>query len=436
MTETSLSKPYDFPGSEFAAARCELKVASQGALKRALCKKLEQIKECSLSISEGPETMRFGDGMGDDVLRAHIRILNPQMWTSVATNGSVGVAESFMDGHWVVDDVVALVRIFVRNRDILDRMEGGLAKFGQWLLRGWHQRRRNTHTGSQRNISEHYDLSNALFKTFLDPTMMYSCAVYERADDTLEVAAVRKLDRICQKLALKPSDHLLEIGTGWGGFAVHAALNYGCKITTTTISEEQFQLATARVVEAGLSEQISVIKQDYRVLTGSFDKIVSIEMIEAIGHQYLNTYFGKIAHLLKPDGLALVQAITIEDSRYAQALKDVDFIKRYIFPGSFIPSITAMLGACTAASDMKLVHLEDIGPSYALTLRAWRERFNGQLAKVRELGFDARFIRMWNYYLAYCEGGFIERSIGDVQMLFARPRNTRTQYLPDLNCQL
>ena len=436
MNESSLAKPFDLPGSEFAAARCELKVASQSALKRALCKKLVQVKECVLSISEGPETMRFGDGAGHDVLRAHIRILNPQMWISVATNGSVGVAESFMDGHWVVDNVVALVRIFVRNRDILDGMEGGLAKIGQWLLRWWHQKRRNTHTGSQRNISEHYDLSNALFKTFLDPTMMYSCAIYERSDDTLEVAAVRKLDRICQKLALKPSDHLLEIGTGWGGFAVHAARNYGCKITTTTISEEQFQLATARVVEAGLTEQINVIKQDYRALTGSFDKVVSIEMIEAIGHQYLNTYFGKIASLLKPDGLALVQAITIEDCRYAQALKDVDFIKRYIFPGSFIPSITAMLGACTAASDMKLVHMEDIGSSYALTLRAWRERFNAHLAKVRELGFDARFIRMWNYYLAYCEGGFIERSIGDVQLLFARPRNTRAQYLPDLNCQL
>ncbi len=436
MNDSTLSKPFDLPGQEFAAARCELKVASQGALKRALCAKLAQIKECELKISEGPESLRFGDNAGPDVLRAHIRILNAQMWTSVATNGSVGVAESFMDGHWVVDDVVSLVRIFVRNRDILDRMEGGLAKFGQWLLRWWHQKRRNTHTGSQRNISEHYDLSNALFKTFLDPTMMYSCAVYERSDDALEVAAVRKLDRICQKLALKPGDHLLEIGTGWGGFAVHAAKNYGCKITTTTISEEQFQLAKERVSAAGLNDQVNVIKQDYRALTGSFDKIVSIEMIEAIGHQYLNTYFGKVAALLKPDGLALIQAITIEDTRYAQALKDVDFIKRYIFPGSFIPSITAMLGACTASSDMKLINLEDIGPSYALTLRAWRERFNASLASVKTLGFDARFIRMWNYYLAYCEGGFIERSIGDVQLLFAKPRNTRTQYLPDLNCQI
>jgi cyclopropane-fatty-acyl-phospholipid synthase len=433
MNDPSLTKPFDLPGADFAAARSELTVASQSAFKRALCAKLKQMRECVLSITEGPERLHFGDNQGSDILRANIRVLNPQMWTSVATNGSVGVAESFMDGHWVVDDVVALVRIFVRNRDILDRMEGGLAKFGQWLLRAWHQRRKNTESGSKRNISDHYDLSNALFRTFLDPTMMYSCAVYQNAQESLEVAAVRKLDRICQKLDLRPKDHLLEIGTGWGGFAVHAAHHYGCKITTTTISEEQFQLARERVAAAGLQDRINVIKQDYRALQGSFDKVVSIEMIEAIGHQYLNTYFGKISSLLKPSGLALIQAITIEDSRYAQALKDVDFIKRYIFPGSFIPSITAMLGACTKSSDMKLVHMEDIGPSYALTLKAWRERFNASLEQVKKLGFDARFTRMWNYYLAYCEGGFIERSIGDVHLLLAKPRNTRPQYLPDLN---
>jgi cyclopropane-fatty-acyl-phospholipid synthase len=430
----NVAMPFDLTSADYAAVPCTLKVASQGAFKRAVCAKLGMIQGCQLTMTEGPERLVFGSSADQDVdtLRAHIRILNPQLWTAVATNGSVGVAESFMDGHWVVDDVVALVRIFVRNRDILDRMEGGLAKFGQWLLRAWHQRRKNTETGSKRNISEHYDLSNALFKTFLDPTMMYSCAIYERPDDTLEVAAVRKLDRICQKLDLKPGEHLLEIGTGWGGFAVHAARKYGCKVTTTTISDEQYQLALERVAQAGLTGEVTVLKQDYRLLTGIYDKVVSIEMIEAIGHQYLNTYFGKISDLLKPEGLALIQAITIEDARYAQALKDVDFIKRYIFPGSFIPSITAMLGACTAASDMKLINLEDIGPSYALTLRAWRERFNAALTQVKALGFDDRFIRMWNYYLAYCEGGFIERSIGDVHLLLAKPRNTRQQYLPDL----
>lgn len=439
MTEPSLSKPFDLPGADFHSAHCELKVASQSAFKRALLSKLAQMRECELSISEGPERLVFGDGKatcGSDLLRAHIRVLNPQMWTLVATNGSVGVAEGFMEGHWVVDDLVALVRIFVRNRDILDRMEGGLARFGQWLLRAWHHLRKNTETGSRRNISEHYDLSNALFRTFLDPTMMYSCAVYTAPKEALEVASIRKLDRICQKLELSAHDHLLEIGTGWGGFAMHAAGKYGCKVTTTTISDEQFEMAQQRILDAGLSDRVTVLKQDYRALTGQFDKVVSIEMIEAIGHQYLPTYFAKVSNLLKPDGLALIQAITIEDARYAMALRDVDFIKRYIFPGSFIPSITAMLDACTRSSDMKLVHLEDIGPSYALTLKAWRERFNAALDEVKLLGFDQRFIRMWNYYLAYCEGGFIERSIGDVHLLLAKPRNQRKQYLPDLASQV
>jgi cyclopropane-fatty-acyl-phospholipid synthase len=431
QSPTATAKPFDFAGAEFIAARSDLTVASQSAFKKAICAKLSQVRECELTIQEGPEKLHFGQSQGE--LRAHIRVLNPQMWTAIATNGSVGVAESFMDGHWVVDDVVSLIRIFVRNRDVLDRMEGGLARLGQWLLKAWHQKRRNTESGSKRNIAEHYDLSNALFRTFLDPTLMYSSAIYVHADERLEIAAVRKLDRICQKLDLQPSDHLLEIGTGWGGFAIHAAKNFHCKVTTTTISEEQYNLAVQRVQAAGLSDRITVLKKDYRALEGSFDKVVSIEMIEAIGHQYLETYFGKISSLLKENGLALIQAITIEDSRYAQALKEVDFIKRYIFPGSFIPSITAMLGANTRASNMKLVHLEDIGPSYAHTLKSWRARFNAALDEVKKLGFDDRFIRMWNFYLAYCEGGFIERSIGDVHMLLAKPRNQRVQYLPDLN---
>jgi cyclopropane-fatty-acyl-phospholipid synthase len=407
----------------------DLKVASQSLFKRALLAKLKLTKECELIVHEGPERLIFGDG---GPLKATIRIQNSEMWSQVAMNGSVGVAESYMDGHWVCDDLVALVRIFVRNRDILDSMETGTARIGQWLMRLKHGFRKNTEAGSRRNISEHYDLSNQLFRIFLDPTLMYSSAIYQNADETLEVASQRKLDRICQKLALVPSDNVVEIGTGWGGFALHAAKNYGCKVTTTTISQEQFDLATARIKEAGLTDRVTILKQDYRELTGQYDKLASIEMIEAIGHQFLNTYFGKINSLLKPDGIALIQAITIEDYRYAGALRDVDFIKRYIFPGSFIPSITEMLKAATASSDMKLVHLEDIGPSYALTLKEWRKRFTENLPEVRKLGFDNPFIRMWNYYLAYCEGGFIERSIGDVHLLLAKPRNQRPQYLPDL----
>jgi len=263
--------------------------------------------------------------------------------------------------------------------------------------------------------------------------LMYSAAVYTRPEETLEQASKRKLDRICQKLDLRPGQHLLEIGTGWGGLALHAATHFGCKVTTTTISEEQHALASERIAAAGLSERISVLLSDYRDLTGQFDKLVSVEMIEAIGHQYLQAYFGKLGELLKDDGLALIQAITIEDSRYERALKDIDFIKRYIFPGSFIPSVSAMLGALAKTSNMKLVHLEDIGPSYALTLREWRRRFLGKQDEVRALGYPNEFVRMWDYYLAYCEGGFLERSIGDVQMLMAKPRNRRVQFMPDLD---
>jgi cyclopropane-fatty-acyl-phospholipid synthase len=290
------------------ASAGELKVASQGMLKRALCKKLAQLRECDLIIIEGPETLRFGDA---GPLKATIRINDPQMWGNAALNGSVGVAESFMDGQWLTDDLVSLIRIFVRNRDVLDSVEFGLAKFGQVLLRRWHALRRNTQTGSRKNIAEHYDLSNALFKTFLDPTMMYSSAIYASREESLEQAMQRKLQRICEKLALSPEDHLCEIGTGWGGLALYAAQKYGCRVSTTTISEEQYQLARTRVEEAGMSARVSVLKQDYRELQGSFSKVVSIEMIEAIGHQYLATYFGKISSLLRPDGLALIQAITI-----------------------------------------------------------------------------------------------------------------------------
>ncbi|HTD28375.1 MAG TPA: cyclopropane-fatty-acyl-phospholipid synthase family protein, partial [Xanthomonadaceae bacterium] len=262
---------------------------------------------------------------------------------------------------------------------------------------------------------------------------MYSSAIFASASESLEAASRRKLDRICQKLDLQPSDHVVEIGTGWGGFALFAAANYGCRVTTTTISAEQHALAVERVAAAGLQDRITVLLNDYRDLDGSYDKLVSIEMIEAIGHTYLDTYFEKCAALLKPDGLAMIQAITIEDTRYQQALDSVDFIKRHVFPGSFIPCVSAMLDASARVSDMRLLNLEDIGPSYAITLNHWRKRFLGRLDDVRKLGYDERFVRMWEYYLCYCEGGFIERSIGTAQMLFARPGSRRAQYIPALD---
>jgi cyclopropane-fatty-acyl-phospholipid synthase len=260
--------------------------------------------------------------------------------------------------------------------------------------------------------------------------MMYSAAIFASPTESLESAQRRKLDRICRKLQLAPGDHVVEIGSGWGGFAIHAARHYGCRVTTTTISREQYEYATRRVRAAGLADRVTLLQQDYRDLTGRYDKLVSIEMVEAIGHQYLDTYFAKCGALLKDDGMALIQAITIEDHRYEMALKSVDFIKRHIFPGSFIPSVSVLQAAMARSSDLRLFNLEDIGPSYALTLRHWRERFRARLDAVRALGYPERFIRLWEFYLSYCEGGFIERSIGDVQMLLTRPRCQRPEFVP------
>ncbi len=408
--------------------------ALEKMLRGRLLAQMAQLRGCRLTVHDALGAHELGRPAENpaDTLVARIHVRDPAFYRAVAANGSVGAGEAFIDGQWQCDDLVALVRILVRNRDILDGMESGLARLGGLALRAWHALRRNTRGGSRRNIAAHYDLGNDLFSLFLDPTLMYSSAIYADADESLDVAAERKLERICRKLALTPDDHVVEIGTGWGGFAIHAASRFGCRVTTTTISREQYDLACQRVAEAGLADRVTVLLEDYRDLTGRYDKLVSIEMIEAIGHQYLETYFQTVCRLLKPDGLALIQAITIEDHRYRQALNSVDYIKRFIFPGSFIPCVSAMLDAVARGSDMRLFNLEDIGPSYARTLRAWRERFHRQLPRVRELGYDERFARMWDFYLAYCEGGFMERSIGDVQMLLARPGNRRGEWLPDL----
>jgi cyclopropane-fatty-acyl-phospholipid synthase len=374
-------------------------------------------------------------------LEVRIDVDNAGFYRAVAANGSVGAGEAWMDGFWRCSDPVALVRLLVRNRDLLDGMETGLARLGGIAMRAWHALRRNTRDGSRRNIAAHYDLGNDFFRLFLSPDLMYSSGIWagdgqteERpfeSGDTLEAASTRKLDRICRKLDLRPGDRVVEIGTGWGGFAVHAAEHYGCHVTTTTISKEQHALAAERVAAAGLQDRVTLLLEDYRDLRGQYDKLVSIEMIEAIGAQYLDTYFGKLGSLLKPDGLALIQAITIEDHRYEQALRSVDFIKRYIFPGSFIPSIAAMIAAKGRASDLALIQLEDFGLSYARTLQAWRQRFLAALPEVRAQGYDERFIRMWDFYLAYCEGGFRERSIGVAQLLMAKPGFLRAAPMPE-----
>jgi cyclopropane-fatty-acyl-phospholipid synthase len=280
---------------------------------------------------------------------------------------------------------------------------------------------RNTRDGSRRNIAAHYDLGNDFFKLFLDETLMYSCAVFSQPDMSLHQAQLTKLDLICRRLNLNPDDHLLEIGTGWGGFALHAASHYGCRVTTTTISEQQYQLAAERIAAAGLSDRITLLKQDYRDLKGCFDKLVSIEMIEAVGHQYYPTFFKTCGQLLKPDGLMLLQAITINDRFYRRARDEVDFIKRHIFPGSCIPSIAALVDASALASDLQLTEVREIGPHYATTLRRWREAFMSQRDTVRAQGYPEEFIRLWEFYLAYCEGGYTERVLGDLHMVFSKP---------------
>ena len=388
-------------------------------LRQRVLQRLSALGHGHLLVNDALGSAEFGRaGDGPAVV---LDVLDPGFYRALAGNGSVGAGEAYMDGQWRCSDLVALVQLLVRNRDLLDGMETGSARLGGLAMQALHALRRNTRAGSRRNIAAHYDLGNDFFRLFLSADLMYSSAYWAGDDDTLKAASTRKLDVICRKLALNPGDHVVEIGTGWGGFALHAARHYGCRVTTTTISREQHDLAAARIQQAGLGERVTLLQSDYRDLDGQYDKLVSIEMIEAVGADFQDSYFSQIGRLLKPEGLALVQAITIEDHRYEQALKSVDFIKRHVFPGCFIPSVSAMLASKTRSSDLALVALEDFGLSYARTLHAWRERFLAQLAAVRAQGFDERFIRMWEFYLAYCEGGFRERAIGVSHLLMARP---------------
>jgi cyclopropane-fatty-acyl-phospholipid synthase len=392
------------------------------ALRARLAGLLQGLQGGRLVLHDAEGAMEFGAPMAaQPELNVQVSITDPTLYRAMAMRGTVGAGASYGDGNWHCNDLVALIRLLVRNRALLDGLDTGSARLGGALLRLWHALRRNDRAGSRRNIAAHYDLGNEFFRLFLSADLMYSSALWTRPDDTLEIASTRKLDAICRQLDLQPHHHVMEIGSGWGGFALHAARHYGCRVTTTTISREQHALATARIAEAGLQDRITLLLSDYRDLAGQYDRLVSIEMIEAVGARYLEGYFRKVGELLTPDGLALIQAITIEDHRYERALGEVDFIQRHVFPGSFIPSIAAMLAAKTRASDLSLVHAEDFGLSYALTLKAWRERFMARLGEVRAQGFDAQFERLWEFYLAYCEGGFHERAIGVAHLLFAKP---------------
>ena len=420
--------------SSLASAKHTVRAGSgigASLLRRAVMRQLKQLRHGQLVIVEGDERMEFGDAHSN--LCAEIQVQDGAVWGLVAGNGSIGSGEAYIHGYWTTPDLTAVIRVFVSNLDVLDAMESGLAQLGRPLIQGLHWLNRNTRKGSRKNISAHYDLGNDLFEQFLDPTMMYSAAMFQSADDSLEQAQLNKLERICQKLALKPSDHLLEIGTGWGSMAIYAATHYGCKVTTTTLSREQLAYTQQRIAELGLQGQITLLLEDYRDLAGQYDKLVSIEMIEAVGHRFLPTYFEQCASLLKPDGLMLLQAITIRDQRYEQAKNAVDFIQRYIFPGGALPSVNKMLDIITAKTDMNLHHMEDFGLHYARTLRIWHDNLRLARHKLELQGYDHYFFRLWEFYLCYCEGGFIERTIGTAQLLLAKPAARPAPLLGNLN---
>jgi len=385
--------------------------------RQAVVRQLSGLRGGRITLEDGSGSLDLGSGE----LRARVWIRHPDFYRRLLFGGSLGAAESFMEGDWDTDNLSATLRIFARDLAMSERMEGGWAWARGLGERARHFLHRNTPWGSARNIHAHYDLGNEFFRLFLDDTMNYSSGIFERSGASMTDASIAKMDRVCRKLDLGPGDHLLEIGTGWGGLAVHAASHYGCRVTTTTISREQYDLAQERVREAGLSSQVLVLLEDYRRLRGTYDKLVSIEMIEAVGHAYVETYFRQCAELLRPDGLMLVQAIVTPDYRYESSRRSADFVRRYIFPGSCLMSVGRMAGSIGRVTDFSTLDVEEIGPHYAETLRRWGARFVRNLDQIRALGFDERFIRMWKYYLAYCEAGFEERIVGDVQMLLARP---------------
>ena len=388
-----------------------------------VCQQLSQLQYGTLTVREGQDsTLTFGDG-DKRYPPAELIIHDQSTWKDLLTGGSIGAAEAFVAGDWSTPDLVVLLRFFTRNIDLMNQFEDRFSWVTKPALKGLHWLNRNTKEGSRKNISAHYDLGNDLFERFLDPTMMYSSAIYPSDDTSLDNAAVHKLDTICRKLDLQSEDEVIEIGTGWGGFAIHAAKHYGCRVTTTTISQEQLELARKRVKAEGLEDRITLLFDDYRDLEGQFDKLVSIEMIEAVGPQFLDSYFSQISRLLKPTGLGLVQAITMPEQRYDRALKNVDFIQRFIFPGSFIPSFGAILSSVRTGSDLLMTQSEDIGFHYARTLRDWCERFTTHRDALDQVRYDIAFQRLWAFNFAYCEAGFSERAIGVSQIVFAKPGN-------------
>lgn len=389
--------------------------------RRLVLSRLEHLQTGQIVIRENEFHTTYGKLTDEFPLSVHLDVKHPGFYSDIAFGGAVGAGEAYINGRWATDELSDLLRILLRNRDVLEKIDSGLSALSRPMRKILHTLNRNTRKGSRKNIAAHYDLGNDFYSLWLDPKMMYSSAYFASSDTTLDEAATAKLDRICRKLDLSPGDSVMEIGTGWGGFAIHAASHYGCHVTTTTISKEQHDYAEQAIRDAGLEDRITLLFKDYRDLEGSYDKLVSIEMIEAVGHEYHDTFFRKCCDLLKPDGQMLLQAITIADQRYDAYKNSVDFINRYIFPGGCLTSVTDMSRTLTDHTDMRVIHLEDFGAHYATTLRHWHDRFFARIEAVREQGYAEAFIRMWQFYLCYCESAFIERATGVVHMLIMRP---------------
>ena len=378
-----------------------------------------------LTLPDGGQ-MVLGNGTGN--VTASVTINHSEFYKRLILFGDIGFGEAYVDGLWDTDNITNVIKWFLLNIENTPGLSGSKVQtlslnVMKWFNKIYHFKRANTVEGSRRNISEHYDLNNDFFASFLDPTMTYSAAYFYKDGLSLEEAQIAKYDRLCRQLHLKPTDHVLEIGSGWGGNAIYMAQKYGCKVTSLTISEEQHKLAVERVEAAGLSDKVSILVKDYRQMHGTFDKIVSVEMLEAVGFNYMDVYFQKCHELLKRDGILAIQVITSPDSRYKALRKGVDWIQKHIFPGSLLPSVGAINQSINRTGDMTMVDLKDIGLDYAKTLKLWHEAFNTNLPKVRSLGFDDKFIRKWNYYLCYCEAAFEMRNINVMHLVYTRPNN-------------
>ena len=387
--------------------------------KKIILKKFGQLQFGFLRIFDGDEEFHFGDDKSE--LKADVQIFSPEFYVFMGSGGLLGVTESYTAGYWQSNNLVSLIQIVIQNKDVMSQLDSGWARLFKPVNQYIHSLRRNSLSGSKKNILAHYDLSNEFYQLWLDETMTYSCGVFVNNSSTLEEASVEKLDRICRKLQLTDRDSVLEIGTGWGSFAIHAVKNYGCKVTTTTISDAQYELAKERINQEGLTDRIILLKDDYRKLTGQYDKIVSIEMIEAVGHEYVPVFFKIVSSLLKEDGLFVMQGITYNDQNFDVYKNSVDFIKKYIFPGSCLISVSQVTETMKKYTDLSIVHLEDITVHYARTLKIWRENFQSSIPSIKALGFSSAFIKMWDFYFVYCEAGFRERHIGDYQFVFSKP---------------